>query len=687
MKLEKIFLMVALLAAMFNSSVLNAAEEKAPPTLKKPDIVPSPMLMVMEPGYMPITETTQIIFPTKELEPLAKIFAEELKLVTGLSLKIVGRKKADKGDIEMSIAPRGKEEAYLVKVGDHTYMRAKTYQGMAYATTTLLQALTKAKDGWVLPKMQIADEPGKAYRGVLIDVARRMNSPRALRHVIQMARYYKIRYMVLHLSDDHAWTFPSTEFPKLGSRNRGFRGPAPRVYTKQELLDLVKFADERGVTLVPEIDTPGHSGQMRETYPEVFGFYEDGVSKPLYVVDIASPKVYEGMKTLIDEACEIFKSSPYIHIGNDEAAVGSVTRETEHYKDFLKKANAKNAYELHTFYAVQLDKYVKANGKRSIMWGDGAKNHGDIKLPDDIIRMVWIDRGWSTKYLEQMSCDVITASWTPLYQVNQTWERLENNLKARKQSDVPFRGEGPCYDYYIPEEIFNWNPYVFGGEKRVVKLPSSQIIGSQLTVWEQGGEVQFAGLRLPMATYSERAWNIGSSQSFEQYEKRMMKTDKRLGILMKPLTPFKVGELDAVRLEKTLTRDKPVTASGPESGPHMPKKAVDGILDTYWDANPYPQWLQVDLEKPVEIDEIRLYGYIDGSRYYQYTIKASLDGENWETVVDASKSTDVATSEGYRHKIKPIKARYVKVNMLKNSANPGVHIRELSVYEAGTPRE
>ena len=531
---------IVLTVSLLLSLSIYAEEPKNP----KPAFVPSPILTVMDSGYMPLTDTTKIIVPDGTLEPLAKIFAEELRLVTGLELKIVGRQKAENGDIEMSIAPRGNEVAYLLNVGGHAYLKAKTYQAMAQATTTAIQALTKTDNGWAMPKMQIADEPGKEYRGVLIDVARRYNSPRALRQVIQMARYYKLRYMVVHLSDDHAWTFPSTKFPDLGSRNTGFRGPAPRLYSKQELIDLVKFADERGVTLIPEIESPAHSTHLRACYPKVFGWYEDGLDKPLYTVDIANPNAYDGMKTLINEACEIFKSSPYVHVGNDEAAIGYVQRDTEHYKNFLAERNLTDTHQLYVYFTTQLNEYVKANGKRTIMWGDGPKSHGDCRAPADIIRMVWTDHGWSSVYLEQRPYDVITASWTPLYQVNQNWERLENNLNAKKQSDIPFRGEGPCYDYYIPEEIFNWNPYSFGGDHRKLQLPSSQMLGSQLTVWEQGGEVQFAGLRLPMAAMSERAWNIGSSQSFEEFEKKMMQTDKRLGVLMQPLKPFKVGEVD-----------------------------------------------------------------------------------------------------------------------------------------------
>lgn len=512
----------------------------------RPSIVPSPMLVLMESGYMPITADTCIIVPDPKFEPLAKVFAEEIRIVTGLELAIVDRRAAKPGDLEFRVAQRGNEEAYLLDVADHASLLATGYQAMAHATTTVVQALKQTEGGWALPKMQIGDEPGKAYRGVLIDVARRWNSPRALRQVIQMARYYKIRYMVLHLTDDHAWTFPSTEFPLLGSKNTGFRGPAPRVYTKQELLDLVAYADQRGVTLIPEIESPGHSGHLRSTYPEVFSWYEEGVSKPLYVIDIANPKAYEGMRSLIDEACDIFRSSPYVHIGNDEAAVGSAERDTEHYKGFLKEAGVSGAHELHAYFATKLNEYVKANGKRSIMWGDGPKSHsdGNGNAPDDIIRMVWTDRGWSDVYLQKKGYDVVTASWAPLYQVNQTWERLAHNLEAESQSDIPLRGQGPAYDYYLPRSVYEWNPYSFGGDVQRVHLPSSLMMGSQLTVWEQGGEVQFAGLRLPMAAMAERAWNIGSSQSFAQFEDRMKVADQRLGILMEPLKPFEWGEID-----------------------------------------------------------------------------------------------------------------------------------------------
>jgi N-acetyl-beta-hexosaminidase len=107
------------------------------------------------------------------------------------------------------------------------------------------------------PRLTVMDSPAKPYRGVMIDVARRHNSIEDLRKCVVLCRLYKVRYMHLHLSDDHAWTFPSTAFPKRGSSNRGFEGPAPKVYNLADLKDLVRFPDRRGITLIPEMGFPG----------------------------------------------------------------------------------------------------------------------------------------------------------------------------------------------------------------------------------------------------------------------------------------------------------------------------------------------------------------------------------------------------------------------------------------------
>lgn len=139
-------------------------------------------------------------------------------------------------------------------------------------------------------------------------------------------------------------------------------------------------------------------------------------------------------------------------------------------------------------------------------------------------------------------------------------------------------------------------------------------------------------------------------------------------------------------METNLTTGKPATASMESASEHSANAAVDGDLGTYWDASPYPQWLQVDLKRAANIDEIRLYAYADGGRSYQYTIEGSLDGKAWSRLVDAGTAREVSTDQGYRHVLPPTALRHLRVTMLKNSANPGVHVRELRVFEPGAPR-
>jgi len=111
-------------------------------------------------------------------------------------------------------------------------------------------------------------------------------------------------------------------------------------------------------------------------------------------------------------------------------------------------------------------------------------------------------------------------------------------------------------------------------------------------------------------------------------------------------------------------------------------KAADGVVDIeeYWGCDPYPAWWQVDLGSVSPIAAIEVFPYWDGSRYYQYTIDVSTDENNWKQVVDYSTNTAIASPNGVRHTFNPVDARFIRVNMLKNSANVGVHLVEVRAY-------
>jgi hypothetical protein len=142
------------------------------------------------------------------------------------------------------------------------------------------------------------------------------------------------------------------------------------------------------------------------------------------------------------------------------------------------------------------------------------------------------------------------------------------------------------------------------------------------------------------------------------------------------------GEKAALIPADNLAKGKPATSSDKPDLRFPPGNANNGILElnNYWNGGPYPDWWMVDLEDVRTIDRIHVFTYWADKRYYQYTIEVSPDGESWETVVDMSENTALSTSKGYTHTFEPVEARYIRVNMLKNSANPGVHINEIFIF-------
>src|SRR5262249_29208140 len=156
---------------------------------------------------------------------------------------------------------RTTDGAHTIAITDQAVVTGFDYRATAEGTATILQLLGRTERGFHLPRVTIKDWPHADYCGVLLDVARQDHSIDDIKKVVQLCRLYKARYLQLHLTDDQGWTFPSTRYPQLGSKNHAAHGGvAPRVYTLKELKELVAYADARGVTIVPELAMPGHSG-------------------------------------------------------------------------------------------------------------------------------------------------------------------------------------------------------------------------------------------------------------------------------------------------------------------------------------------------------------------------------------------------------------------------------------------
>ncbi len=497
---------LAAIALVVTGMVCGAMAAGAPATSSNPqlNLLPWPKSVQMGTGEMALKASSRIVAGDAQLRPLAAVLQEELLVVTGLDLKVV-QDPPRAGDIVLAINKdikagedilmvkarevlRTREGAHRLTVKDRVTVEGFDYRAVAEGTATLLQAIARQGGGFVVPVMTIDDWPHADYTGAMADVARQDNPMQYLKQMVQTCRAYKVRYLQLHMTDDQAWTFPSKAFPTLGTLNGSAHGgPRCQVYKLDELKALVKYADERGVTLVPELETPGHSSNVCGTLPEFFGYLNPATKTPVGqgMMNIANPKIYEALDTIIGEMCGVFASSPYFHIGYDEVSgVGNVVA-TPEAQAFMKEKSLANPSELLNYFAVQVNEMVKKRGKKTIIW-EGAAN-GASK---DIIVMTWDNGARTAERLVAAGFTTITVPWN--------------------YAGVPW-----------PE----WTMYHCNGS--VLKKGDS-VLGAMIPAWEQKGEVHVRWLRGGVPSRQERTWGPDNTFTEKDFARRLDVTDRAL---------------------------------------------------------------------------------------------------------------------------------------------------------------
>ena len=269
------------------------------------------------------------------------------------------------------------EEAYMLEIGaKEVVVTASDLRGKRYARVTLDQL--RALCGGRAPCGRIVDWPVLRWRGYMNDCGRNYLDMQGLKAVLDVMALYKLNLFHWHLSDYHGWRLESKKFPGLQSR-KAFLRQVGRYYTQDEFREIVAYAADRGITVLPELDVPGHTLALR---------------RGLGVKTMADPGVEEKVAELFRELCSLAPADvmPFVHMGTDEAR----TREEK----------------CDDSYVTTWAKAINACGRKAVIWAPGKKSSPDC----DVIDMAWYDNHVTNSANPFLYADYVrlyNASWTP----------------------------------------------------------------------------------------------------------------------------------------------------------------------------------------------------------------------------------------------------------------------------------
>lgn len=398
--------------------------------------------------------------------------------------------KADKATLRLVQDDSMVGGAYKISCSNYVTLSAADEAGVQAGFATLLQIMEPKEGDILLPHVTIQDQADASYRGLMIDLARNWHEMDLIYRYVDLCYFYKINMLHLHFTDAESYTLPSSVYPNLSTEGRH--------YTREQIDALVEYAHNRGVTLIPEIETPGHSQTFAAAYPKLFG------TKGILC---SHDEVFDALDAVLQEVTEMFPYSPYIHIGGDEAAINNwlqCSKCMQYAKQnnlFVQGDTSLTVQKLYANFVQKVADIVKKYGRQPIVWEGFAKEVNDL-VSKDVIVISWENHYQSTQDLVAAGFPIINCAWQPMYIV-------------------------PPDTGWSDEEILDWSIYFWnhwwdqssalGGFEIE---PTDQVIGGQISVWgnpSNGVNQEFNMVMQRVPALAEKTWNVNSTRDIEEF--------------------------------------------------------------------------------------------------------------------------------------------------------------------------
>ncbi|MFF0422905.1 glycoside hydrolase family 20 protein [Streptomyces sp. NPDC004520] len=414
--------------------------------------------------------------------------ADEGRLLAGeLGIPYRGAAAAGPGDVELALGGTGAPESYTLTVtGGRVRIAGPDEAGVFYGTRTLKQSV---KATGAMPEGTVTDRPAKPQRGLMVDIARKYFTAAWLEDRIREMGDLKLNQLGLHFSDDQGFRIESESHPEVVSRAH---------LTKAEVRRILALAASRHVTVIPEIDSPGHLGAVIAAHPDLQLVSASGRT-PRGTVDISNPDAAKIVDELLREYTRLFPGA-YWHLGGDEY-VALMSRNPEaSYPKLARAAVAKygpsgRVQDLATGWLNDRAAVVRPTGKTLKAWNDGFFTGGVVGPDKDLEVEYWTGREISARLpVSYLSAGrkVVNLNDDYLYYI---------------------LGEPNRFPYPTGRRIYEqWTPRVLRGSTPVPERYDPQILGGRLAVWCDLSRAQTqaqvaAGIRLPLAALAQKVWD------------------------------------------------------------------------------------------------------------------------------------------------------------------------------------
>ncbi len=477
-------------------------------------IIPKPVSVERKSGFFKISEQTRLFSADSRLRKPASIFASYMEPVLGFELSFSEIPAA--GSIELTLDGSLEKEEYILEVRrSGIVLRGGSPHGVSHGLQTLRQVILEGR----VHCMTVKDKPCFAYRGTMLDVARHFFTVEEVKSFIDMIAMHKMNVFHWHLTEDQGWRIEIKKYPeltKVGSVRRetiigqnrlegavfdgtGYGG----YYSQEEVKEIVKYAEDRYITVIPEIEMPGHGMGALTSYPWLGctgGPYSVwtrwGISEDVYCAGKES--TFQFIEDVLSEILELFPSQ-YIHIGGDECPKDR-WRQCPLCQKRIEEEGLRDERQLQSYFIHRIEAWLNSHGRKLIGWDEII----DGGISKSATVMTWRDQHNGVKAAMAGNDVIMTPKWNCYFDYAQTGD--------------PLGMEPLCGTRYLPvKQVYSLDPY-----SNISRRLAPRILGVQANVWTEYipdiKSVQYKVLPR-LAALSEVGWSY-DRKNFLDFKKR-----------------------------------------------------------------------------------------------------------------------------------------------------------------------